>query len=46
MDFGDLEEFGFEKSNACAGRTCLRKENFKDADDAFNKGKKFWSKFA
>ena len=40
LDFGDLEEYGFEiNSSACGGKTCLRKKHFKDMDDAFMKSK-------
>ena len=46
LDFGDLEEYGFDvKSSKCGGQTCIRKENFKDLNDALNKNQKFTKKF-
>ena len=33
MDFGDLQEYGLDlKSGSCGGKTCFRKEDFKNFD--------------
>lgn len=45
VDFGDLQDYGFEyKSDSCGGKTCLRKQNFKDLNDWFNKTSMFTDK--
>ena len=42
MDFGDLEEFGFDvKSASCDGKTCIDTEKFKNYDDMLNRSAKF-----
>ena len=41
MDFGDLEEYGFDTSSACANGACLNRNSFKDLDDALQKGSLF-----
>ena len=45
VDFGDLQDYGFEyKSLSCGGKTCIRKQNFKDLNDWFNKTSMFTDK--
>ena len=46
MDFGDLQEYGFDtKSGSCGGNTCINRKNIKSLDDVINKGVKFTNKF-
>ena len=45
VDFGDLEEYGFEvNSENCPGKACITKDSFKNLDDAFKKSAKFSNK--
>ena len=45
LDFGDLEEYGFEiNSSAYGASTCLSAKIFKDMDDALSKSNKFRTK--
>ena len=46
MDFGDLQEYGFEtKSSSCEGASsCITKDSFKDLDDVLNKKNMFTNK--
>jgi hypothetical protein len=45
MDFGDLEEYGFNvKSAKCGGKTCFDRDSFKNYDDLLSKGSKFSEK--
>lgn len=45
VDFGDLSEYGFDvKSAKCGGKTCFRKEDFKNANTALKNADRFGGK--
>lgn len=44
MDFGDLEEYGFDVKGVCGGKACLHSESIKNFDDALSKGTRFQKK--
>ena len=45
MDFGDLQEYGFETNGPNCNGTCISKNSFKNFDDALNKNNQFTERF-